>query len=79
MLILILYPPFENSTTRIAIIHKNYSHLSNKSTGWNKRVLRQNFFVTTYMKKRLLLHRNKRARGVKAQKPISEAARLLDR
>ena len=31
------------------------------------------------MKKRLLLHRNKRAGGAKAQKLISEAARLLDR
>jgi hypothetical protein len=31
------------------------------------------------MKKRLLLHRNKRAGGAKAQKSISEAACLLDR
>ena len=31
------------------------------------------------MKKRLLLHRNKRAGGAKVQKSISEAARLLDR
>jgi hypothetical protein len=30
------------------------------------------------MKKRLLLHRNKRAGGAKTQKSISEAARLLD-
>ena len=55
-----------------------YSHLSNKRTGWNKRVLRAEFFCY-YMKKRLLLHRNKRAGGEKAQKSISEAARLLDR
>ena len=31
------------------------------------------------MKKMLLLHRNKRAGGAKAQKSISEAARLLDK
>jgi hypothetical protein len=55
-----------------------YSHLSNKRTGWNKRVLRADFFCY-YMKKWLLLHRNKRAGRAKAQKSISEAARLLDR
>jgi hypothetical protein len=56
----------------------NYSHLSIKRRGWNKRVLRAEFFCY-YMKKRLLLHRNKRAGRAKAQKSISEAARLLDR
>ena len=55
-----------------------YSHLSNKRTGWKKRVLRADFFCY-YMKKRLLLHRNKQAGGggAKGQKSISQAARLL--
>ena len=61
----------------VVFLAANYSHLSNKRTGWNKRVLRAEFFCY-YMKKRLLLHRNKRAGGTKAQKSISEAL-LLDR
>ena len=55
-----------------------YSQASNKHAGWNKRVLLADF-CDHYMKKRLLLHKNKRAGGAKAQKSISEAARLLDR
>ena len=53
---------------------------SNKHTGWNKRVLRAEFFCY-YMKKGFYyIEINEQGRrGTKTQKSISKAARLLDR
>ena len=69
------------SLSRLSYALCKYNNLSNKRTEWNKQVLRAEFFANMYMKKKgfYVIEINKQRLGAKAQKSISEAARLLDK
>ena len=58
----VLSPRLEGVLTVLKNALSEYFHLYNKRTGRNKRVLTGEFFCY-YMKKRLLLHRNKHEGG----------------